>query len=555
MHQITQSGSATGVDRRAFLRGAVFAVGGVSLGGPLLTACSGSSSTAAASGEAVALPTFVNALLAEPDLPGTPDGVQPGFLSAIEEYSTSVTGKVGSGGTVTALVTSYNPPPPPAEDNAWLQAVNEATSIEYVPQVTPAGDYPAKFASVTAGNDLPDLVQMPIGMNLPRLPDLLQSRFADLSDHLSGDAVKDYPNLAGIPTYAWKAARIRGRIFAVPLPRPVFASPLLMRQDLLDAAGLQQPTSTEEFEALCTELTDPKAGRWALGSDDVNAYDIGIFAQLFGAPMRWRAASDGSLVKDYETEEYASAVEFAAKLSKAGYFHPESSTVNISKMKEYFGSGKIVMYQDGPSGWRANYETYAPSTPGLHVEALVPFAAGGGDPVTFLDTGVFSLMGIKKADGERVEELLRLLNFFSAPYGSKEYLLLTAGVEGVDHTLVDGQPVPTDRGKLEQNISLFYLGGGLQVLVSAPYPDFVRQQHAWEEAVIDSGVSDPTNGVYSETNSRTGPALTTAMLDVVRGVVSGRTPLSAFAEGVKAWRSGGGDTIRGELETELAKSQ
>ena len=38
----------------------------------------------------------------------------------------------------------------------------------------------------------------------PNISQILQTQAADLSPYLSGDAVKDYPNLAAIPTFSWK---------------------------------------------------------------------------------------------------------------------------------------------------------------------------------------------------------------------------------------------------------------------------------------------------------------------------------------------------------------
>lgn len=550
----------TGIQRRFFLKGAAITVGGAALSSPLLAACGGSSSSSSSSKEgnasasAAALPTFVNALVAKPDLPGTPEGVQPGFTKALASYPKSVKGEVGSGKDVSILLPTYNPPPPPPGGNAYLQALNKATNTNLKMQVTPAADYPAKFASVTAGNDLPDLVLMPLFMNLPRLPDLLKSRFSDISDYVSGDKVKDYPNLAGIPTYTWKMARIRGRIYGVPLSRPVFAANMLVRNDQLKKAGLAVPTSADEFEKLCKDYTDAKAGRWALGSDNTFNFNIQWFAQMYGAPFRWGKKDDGTLVKDYETDEYAEAVAYAAKLRKAGYFHPDAGTVSISATKDQFGAGKVLMYLDGTNGWKADYDVYGKANPGMDVQALVPFTPDGSKVTQYFDNGIFALMGLKKADPDRVKELLRVLNYFAAPFGSEENLLVTAGVEGVDHTMVNGLPTLTDRGKLEQNIAPYYIGSGQAVLANTDYPKQVTDQHSWQEKVADHGVPDPTAGLYSDTNGTKGPALTKTIDDAVRNIISGRASIDSLKSAVSAWRSGGGDAIRKEFEAELSKS-
>jgi MFS family permease len=60
------------------------------------------------------------------------------------------------------------------------------------------------------GDDLPDIIHFPGGLNAfvgaagtANLPQFLQTRSADLTPYLAGDAIKDYPFLAAIPTYAW----------------------------------------------------------------------------------------------------------------------------------------------------------------------------------------------------------------------------------------------------------------------------------------------------------------------------------------------------------------
>ena len=47
----------------------------------------------------------------------------------------------------------------------------------------------------------------------------MAAKAVDLSDHLAGDAILDYPNLANIPTDCWDVGRFNGRIYGLPSPR------------------------------------------------------------------------------------------------------------------------------------------------------------------------------------------------------------------------------------------------------------------------------------------------------------------------------------------------
>lgn len=540
------------MSRRSFLGTTTLSVLAISTS-PLLSACSASSDSPAESGEAVALPDFVPAGRIKPDLPGNDQGVQDGYLSPVQDYFTSVEGTPSNGGDIRAFLISYGPPPRPPEQNKWWSAINERLGANIKLEQAPVGDFPAKFGSVMAGNDIPDLVQLPRTMTLPRLPDLLRNRFADLSDHLSGGSVGEYPNLAGIPTYAWRNARINGRLYSVPLSRPVFAAPMFYRQDLLEKLGGEPPNSAEEFEALCKSTTDARGGRWALGANQIGSFNVNYFGQMFGAPMGWRREGD-TLIKDYETPEFAEAVAFARKLNDAGYFHPDSASTNINELKQLFGSGKVLMYADGLGGWANRYQEFGDSVPGFSVNAFVPFAHDGGKAIQHLESGFFSLTAIKKGDEDRVKELLRVLNFFAAPYGSKESLLTSFGVEGVDWKRnPEGFPVQTKQGKLEQ-AGWDFIMEGAPILASSEYPNWVRQQYAWEQKAAPLGVGDPTTGIYSEKQADVGAQLTRGMQDKLNNIISGRSPVSEFQNAVRDWKSGGGDTIRQELQEALANN-
>jgi hypothetical protein len=70
----------------------------------------------------------------------------------------------------------------------------------------------------------------------------------------------------------------------------------------------------------------------------------------------------------------------------------------------------------------------------------------------FLTGGYLGATALKKASPERIKELLGILNYLAAPFGSAEDLLLTSGVNGVDYTLdAKGNPVLTRQGNSDAN--------------------------------------------------------------------------------------------------------
>ena len=81
-----------------------------------------------------------------------------------------------------------------------------------------------KFSTLITGDDLPDLIVpalfLPNGVpaGIGNLPQWMAAKCTDLTPYLGGDAVKEYPNLADIPTRCWQCV-YNGGIYGVPVPR------------------------------------------------------------------------------------------------------------------------------------------------------------------------------------------------------------------------------------------------------------------------------------------------------------------------------------------------
>ncbi|RCK71239.1 hypothetical protein DT076_01965 [Desertihabitans brevis] len=76
---------------------------------------------------------------------------------------------------------------------------------------------PTKFDTTVAGGDLPDVVYVPT--DVAQLPRLMEAKFHDLTELLSGDAVAEYPALANLSPDLWRGCVFNGRIWGIPVPR------------------------------------------------------------------------------------------------------------------------------------------------------------------------------------------------------------------------------------------------------------------------------------------------------------------------------------------------
>lgn len=504
-----------------------------------------------------------------PQFPAKGEQYEDGYTTFPAKPTQSVTSPPGNGGTITALTIGLFPPPTPFEQNPAWQAVNKALNANVQFSIVPQSEYPAKLGVTMAGGDLPDL--MFFWANAPAtainsvagLPQFLQSQAADLTPYLAGDAVKDYPNLAAFPSFAWRnsGSVYNGRVLMVPKPSymPGFVFLKNTTHWDKDIGKDVQPQNADDFRRMLKALTHPQEGRWGIGSDPVDLFGAIYISAFFGAPNNWRLEPDGKLVKNFETPEFKDAVAYMRDLWNDGVFHPNTGQYSSNVVaRGEFAAGKWAVWHDAFNvGWSDAWRRARTGPAPFDVHLITPFAAhAGGKAGQFVGSGTLGATSLKKGSPDRIKELLRVLNYLAAPFGCQEDLLLSFGVEGVDYTLdAQGNPVLTERGNADANyVPWKYLTQRPPVLYQPDIPDFAQQVSAAENLLIPMGVADPSVGYVSETGVTRGISLNATVNDGIRDIIAGRRPVADLDALARDWRSGGGDQIRKELQDARAKT-
>ncbi|NEA31714.1 sugar ABC transporter substrate-binding protein [Streptomyces sp. SID13031] len=532
--------------RRRFLGLGGAAVGVVVLG-PTLTGCGDGGSAgggAKASGD-VKLPTYKAFEGLRPDLAGAESGLEPGFLQFPENAIASVQGAPLKS-AVTALTETFATPPPPMGSNPMWQGLNRALGGDLKLTIGTDPGYPEKFATLLAGDSLPDLMWLPPNQGIPNIGPMLEAKFQDLTQYLSGDAVLEYPNLAALKPASWRTAVVNGKIWGAPIPSTPFGQVMMGNPKTWAKVGGLQCTTADEFFAKCKELT--RGTNYALEPAIVNM--LHMFGEWFGAPNSWRVNQDRSLTHLYETDNYKAAVEYAAKLWAAKVFYPD---LNLADATPKTVNGQIAaQVVVGP---RATADFRA-ADPALFVDTLIPFGHDGkAKPVYDMGYGTVGFTPFKKTDEGRIRELLALVNYLSAPFGTKEYLQKNFGTAGEQYTL-DGKKNPVLNSAGNQQApglvsALQIMTAPESVIFNPAFPEDTRKIHATEQKLLEFAMRNPTAGTYSDTSSKVGTKLTAAFRDTIVDIVTGRQKIGAYDEALKRWKSGGGDKMRGEFEAVL----
>jgi putative aldouronate transport system substrate-binding protein len=533
------------------------------VGLPLLAACGVAprpTSVGSTNSGKVKIPSYVQIQDGpKPDLPSRADGVDAGYFTFPPTLFKSVKEAPGKGEEVTLMTNLIQGAVVALDQNSAWQAVNKDMGLTVRQRLYGSGDYRNGLNTTIAGGDLPDTLYNSPQKYIPSLPSFLQAQCADLTPLIGGDAVKDYPNLANIPSPCWAETVFNGAVYAVPVPRAPFLNAFLVRQDLVDQAQQPAPKSADDFKKLLVSVTNAQQNHFGLAA----SMGFGLGSQspllmIFGAPNNWGLDKSGKLVKDFETDEYKAAVGFARDLWSAGVYHPDCRTLSGTTLSTALRGGQATVASHSFGALIAQWPLLAAENAAARLRVIHPFSADGkAKPIYHTGPSNFGMSFVKKGSTDRVKLLLRVLNYIASPFSTQEWALLNYGVEGVHFNRdPQGVPVLTEKGKTEVLSTWKYITNNPQVLYdtnrSQEYATNIQED---EKAMADVAIADPTLGLYSPTYSAQQALLDQAMSDGISDVVIGRAQLSDLDGLVKDWRSKGGDKARTEYQEAIAAAK
>ncbi|MGW5653497.1 extracellular solute-binding protein [Streptomyces humi] len=539
----------SGPSRRSFLASTAVATAAVAGGMPLLAACGGSDSGSgggSSSGKDAKklLPSYVANNVVTPDIPSK-YGSSIGFTGKLDlaTLKTSVPKKLGKGGKVTIMAPFWGSPP--KQDNAYYTAMNSMIGVDVEWQNQDGNTYDQKLGAVLASSDVPDVVVVPNWNMGGKIPTAIISKFADLGPYLSGDKVKDYPNLAAIPTDAWRRCIFGGKLRGLPMPASYVTNIVpFYRKDIFDKKGYEVPRSADEFLALAKEITNAKAKRWACMDMKWTAWQM--FSVLSGSekPLGWNLV-DGKLVNRIETQEYLEALEWTRKLFAAGVVHPDSMLgKNAPDAGPKFAAGEFLIYPNDISQWWSRTAEQATQNPDYKIWGMDVYAHDGGNPQVWAEqpAGIFAFVN-KKASESVIHDVLAVANTTAAPYGTKEYMATNYGVEGTHYTVKNGVPTKTTQGNNEVINAYVMVASPASTIAHPDYPEVAKAQVEWQQRMGSFTKKSSFFGQMITEPSR----YTNLMNDFEQledDITRGRKKISDMQQAVSDWKSKGGDKLR-----------
>lgn len=542
--------TSSGPSRRSFLASTAVATAAVAGGMPLLAACGGAdggSREGTTSGKDAKdiLPAFVAGSVVTPDI-ASKNGSAVGFTGKLDlaGLKTSVPKKLGKGGKVTVMAPFWGSPP--KGDNAYYTAMNDLIGVDVAWQNQDGNTYDQKLGAVLASSDVPDVVVIP-GWNMGgKIPSAITSKFADLGPYLSGDKVKEYPNLAAIPTDAWQRSIFGGKLRGLPMPASYVTNIVpYYRKDVFDEEGYGIPASADEFMALAKDATNAKAKRWACGDMKWTAFNAFGVPSGQEKPLGW-TEEGGKLVYRAELEQYLEALEWTRKLFAAGVVHPDFKLgkSQATDPGTKFAAGEFLIYNNDISSWYGLTAAQATQNPDFEIWGMDIFGHDGGDPTLYATqpANIFAFVS-KKASEAVIRDTLAVANVTAAPYGTKEFMLTNYGVEGTHYSVEDGVPVKNDTGNNHVVNAYVMVASPAPTIAHPDFANIAKGQVEWQQRMGAFTRKTPFYGMQITEPSRL-TSLSNDFEQLEDDIVRGHKKIGDMQQAVSDWKSKGGDELR-----------
>lgn len=276
-----------------------------------------------------------------------------------------------------------------------------AGDLGYTIEVThaPNDAYQTKILQQISSRTLPDVLMVE-GAQVPNVAQT--GALAVLTDHgVDG---------AGIPDGALGYGKLDGNLYAIS---PVVNSiALFYRTDLLEAAGLQPPTTWDELTAAAAALTTGSQYGFAFSAPASNE---GTWQYM---PFLW---SNGGDETDIQSPEAVEALQYLTDLVENGYVSQSVVTWGQNDLTEQFVAGKTAMMINGPWIFSALAEA-----PDLEWDTVSIPTPDGGPTVAPLGGEAFTLP--LNSDADQMAAAAQMLGCVVGPDGQAGFAAKGSGV-------------------------------------------------------------------------------------------------------------------------------
>lgn len=452
----------------------------------------------------------------------------------------------------------------PNSDDPHVQYVKEKTGVEYQLITTPPGSKPAEYINLMiASEDLPDILR-PIGGVEQTL--ISQGGALPLDDLLPKYAPHVWER---IPKEAWdivRSASPDGKIYYIPKVYLIPERAALLRQDWLEAVGMDMPETVEEYKDMLIAFRDkdpngngkkdelPTIGR------EFGRWMDHLFA-MFGVAM-WEGYPEwdiygGEINYAGTSENMKAAIAFIRELYEEKLLDNETFLNKGEVWQSKINNNLVGSWYHLPANLHDKVTAMREGMPDAYVVGMpLPKAEGFDGFITEKSMGQPEWM-IPKASEDNAANALKLLDFFYDPENAE---FIQYGIEGAQHKVVDGEKVllpSTDETPIALGMLNLTTKESMDARIEDSFPEDEQQmikdifEVSTEDARRIAGDGLPTT-VYEGY-----PDIQSHKLfqEYLTNIVIGEWLLEKFDEFVERWEQAGGDVVTERVQEWYEKTK
>ncbi|MBD2845780.1 extracellular solute-binding protein [Paenibacillus sp. IB182496] len=336
----------------------------------------------------------------------------------------------------------------PAPDRDIIkQELDKALDLNLNLTVYPSGDdYMNQLNVRMASGNFPDLFSV---SREQLLQFAAQGLLLDLTDYMDDlDQVKSF-----IGEESLKKGMVDGKVYAVSKSPQVPYNTYWIRQDWLDALGLELPQTIEELQEVAVAFTeqDPD-GNGKKDTFGLTGGKFSAFAPVFGAfgvgmPGNFYV-KDGEVVNALYDPAMRDALAFIQGFIDTGAVDPELLANSGLQHQEKAIKGQAgIIWIDWPNMTKDQFveqiETVNPDAEWVQLEAPEgPAGRFDGSYDIGSTPGRYAIPKALEKEPEKLQRVFELLNYISDPDGGSK--VVQFGVEGTHYEVQDGEIVTLD---------------------------------------------------------------------------------------------------------------
>lgn len=453
-----------------------------------------------------------------------------------------------------SMMNMYYSAEPPKADNEAVKIIEEHTGTKLDITWVPNSAYNDKINATIAAGELPQIMMIASNKGQGIINAARSGMFWEIGPYL-----KDYPNLSKLNPLVLSNIAVDGKVYGIFRSRPVAREGIILRKDWLNAVGLAEPKTIDEFYQVIKAFStkDPDKN----GKDDTFGMYEGRGMNGFQTILGWYGGpnlygiQDNKVVPDFMTKEYVDALKMYKRLYDEKLINQDFAVVPGTKRQEAINQGKAGLIISTMDDVNAGFNDLAKANPNAVLDVVSRINGPKGERLMLFNGGYVGTYMFPKTSVKTEADLKQILGFMDKLADKKLQNLFEWGIEGKHFKVENGKPARTDGKAYETDINSIYqirFDDGSLVDAGEDAP-IVRKYKQMFKDNASIAVANPAESFQSAALAEKGSEITKIIQDARIKFIMGTIDEAGWNQALEQWKRSGGDKVIEEYTAQYLK--